>query len=200
MNEIHGDELNRSDGPASADFSRERMRWSIYPSYRSLFPSLVAAVLLTGFGLITHEQVLEQVIVQTWGLIGWDERGVTLLDRTLRVFELLPLAYMGLRLLVLRLTNYELSDRRLLIHHGLLLRRHDEIALHRIRDYVVKRSLLGMILGYGSVRLVTRDPSMASILIRNIATPRERSEEIRAAAYLWKTHIGYREFDTGPLN
>lgn len=200
MNEIYGEELTRAGEPALTDFSRERMRWSIFPSYRSLIPWLVVAVLLTGFGLATHDQVLEKMVVQTWGFIGWDERGVTLLDRTLRVFELLPLAYMGLRLLILRLTNYELSDRRLLIHHGLILRRHDEIALHRIRDYVVKRTLLGMILGYGSVRLVTRDPSMASILIRNIATPRERSEDIRDAAYLWKTHIGYREFDTGPLN
>lgn len=185
---------------AASDFSREKVLWSVSPSYRALIPSVIMAMAFMVAGFIYIDDVMQWIVNTTYRVYEWTD------DRLVRFYVILwfvpflPLIHIALRYVIMLLTRYELTDRRLRIHHGLIVRRHDEIALHRIRDYIVKRPILGVLFGYGNVRLVTRDPSMSSFLIRDIADPKARSEDIRMMAYAWKQHIGYREFDTGELN
>lgn len=178
----------------------ERLLWSVRPAHRSLAPTGLLALIGIVIGLLYQETITAGLVMSTFGLFPWTQGGYEILGGVVRAACLSPSLLFGLRLIRIRLTLYELTDRRLLIHHGLLVRRHDEVALHRIRDYVVKRPLIGMVLGFGTVRLVTRDPSLATVRLRDVALARTRSEEIRSAAYIWKQKIGYREFDTGSLN
>lgn len=183
-----------------SDDGAERLLWSAHPSWRSLLPVTVIGAGLTLAGFLHAVEIAQAIIDLTARIIPWTQAGVDRFFLGLRAAILLPAALPLLRILLLFLTRYELTDQRLRIHHGLFPRRHDEIALHRIRDRIVKRSLFGMILGYGTVRLLTRDPSFPVARLQHVTRPYDRSEAIRSHALRWKDRMGYREFDTGPLS
>ncbi|MGY6634670.1 MAG: PH domain-containing protein [Alkalilacustris sp.] len=178
----------------------EHSVWSIHPSWRPILPSMLIGASASIFLILNATGLVQGLIDVTSGVIPWTQRGVDIVFEAARIMFLLPFIAPVVRVAVFLLTTYELTSQRLILHHGLFPRRHDEIALHRIRDRVVKRSLVGMLLGYGTVRMVTRDPSFPVVRLRNVTAPYRRSEQIRSLALRWKAAMGYREFDSGALS
>lgn len=177
----------------------ERMLWVAHPTPLALLPWALAALAIPLAGRAHLLPVFQTVIDRTASFVPWTQEGAEATLSGLQIGLWIPLAFVLAAMASLRLTRFELTTQRLQVCRGLILRRHDQIALHRIRDQVVKRPLMGLLLGYGSVKLITRDPSLPVVTMAWIPRARERSEEIRAHALVWKERMGYREFDSGPL-
>ena len=179
---------------------REETVWIAHPSPLGYFPHMILACLFAGALFPYAPMILQRIIDLSAGVLPWTQAGA---DRTLillRIGIFLPALAVLAMIGALRFTRFELTTQRLRVCRGILMRRHDEIALHRIRDYIVKRPLFGLIWGYGSIRLMTRDPSLPVLDMQWIPRAYDKSQEIRSNALIWKDRMGYREFDTGSLS
>ncbi len=78
-----------------------------------------------------------------------------------------------------RLVRYDLTNDRLLISQGLLLRRMDNLELYRIRDLHVELPLWSRILGVGDIVLNTVDQTNPVVILRGIKQPVEAFDRIR---------------------
>lgn len=197
--DLWGDAPPPRQPSAAQDPGPEQHIRTMRPAFRSLAPLMALFVAILVLATIFRYTITEQIYYLTEAQFPWTEE-------TFILVTFLPYAIPGiigfwiaLRALVLYMTSYDLSDRRLRLHHGVIYRRHDEIALHRIRDYAVSRSLMSLILGIGTIKLVTRDPTLGTVHMFDIRDAVACSENIRKSAYAWKRKIGYREFDTGDL-
>lgn len=68
-------------------------------------------------------------------------------------------------------TSYALSDDRLFEDRGLLISRHNEILLYRVRDISVSVSLWQRLFGVGTVRIYSADSSSSVLSLINIKEP-----------------------------
>lgn len=178
----------------------ERTVWVTHPSPAALAPEILLSILLVVFVFPRSADLVQMGINATQTVIPWTQ---SMAERSLMIFRsliFLPAMVTAIRALALRLTKYELTTQRLKVCRGLLVRRHDEIGLHRIRDYKVMRPVLGIFLGYGAVRIISRDPSIPVLDMTLIPHAKEKTESIRSHAFAWKKTMGYREFDTGELS
>ena len=81
------------------------------------------------------------------------------------------------------LTNrYRLTNERLMIEHGLLSRRTEEIDVYRVTDVAVSQSLLGRLAGHGDVRIMTTDRSAPHKWLLSVHDPDQVKDLIRDAA------------------
>lgn len=178
----------------------ERTIWVAHPSPAALVPLLL---LFLGGSIVIAPYlpvVLQGAADATFRIIPWTQAGA---DRTLEILRIgihLPAAVILLRMGLLYFTRYELTTQRLRVCRGILMRRHDEIGLHRIRDYAIRRPLFGLVFGYGSVRIISRDPTLPVLDMQWLPRAHEKAQEIRRHALTWKERMGYREFDTGSLS
>jgi uncharacterized membrane protein YdbT with pleckstrin-like domain len=69
-----------------------------------------------------------------------------------------------------RSTNYRITTRRIIIEHGLLSKRLEQIDTFRIKDFVVERPFGQRLLGTGNLRLVTLDASTPIVEIDAVRT------------------------------
>lgn len=196
------DHLAEASSPTAAPhpIPEEKSLWSTRPSLISLLPSAALALLIVVLFIPRVPEFLEYVIAYSIAVIPWTQRAVDLSFHGLRILLLAPVFHLLYRALDLRMTRYELTSQRLRVCRGILLRRHDEIGLHRIRDFLVRRPLFGLFLGYGSVRILSRDPTLPVLDMCVIPQAHARSESIRRQALQWKKIVGYREFDSGSLS
>lgn len=176
----------------------EQTLWITHPSWRMHIPVTLVSTAASGLGF-WYAAPLMQGLVDMTGTLPWTQEGVDTAYRILRIAIGFPVLYAIGRLAALRLTSYELTTQRLRIRHGLFPRRQDEIALQRLRDYVVKRSLAGMVLGYGTIKLLSRDPNHPVLKMTGITNAIERCENVRNCALEWKRRLGYREFESGSM-
>lgn len=68
-------------------------------------------------------------------------------------------------------TTYALSEDRLFEDRGLLISRHNEILLYRVRDISVSQSLWQRLFGVGTIRIYSADSSTAVLRIINVKEP-----------------------------
>lgn len=108
----------------------------------------------------------------------------------------LGIVYNLYRLLVLWSIRYEVTPSRFMYHHGILVRRHDEIELHRIRDFRVMRPILSRGLGLGTIHLVTRDETYPQLVIGPFVDARGIQNIIRDGVETHKKAVGFREFES----
>lgn len=75
-------------------------------------------------------------------------------------------------------TSYRLSEDRLFIKRGFLNLREDEVRLYRIKDMVLRRSLLQRIFGMGTIEVMSSDSSMSNFALINIKRSGEVKEQL----------------------
>jgi hypothetical protein len=81
------------------------------------------------------------------------------------------------------LTNrYKLTNERLMIEHGFVGRRTEEIDLYRVNDVAVKQNPAERVIGVGDVRVVTTDASAPEKRLHNVREPDRVKDLIREAA------------------
>lgn len=108
----------------------------------------------------------------------------------------LPVLYVCWKTLELVMVRYEITSQRLVVNSGILLRRRDEIELHRMRDYRVIRPLWLVVLGLGMVHLVSRDETHPHKTLGPLACAYGIADLIRRASLARKQEMGYREMET----
>lgn len=184
---------------SSSKEAMEETIWVTHPSWRMHLP--VTAVCLGASALgFWYAGPLMQGLIDTTSALPWTQQMVDTGYLVMKGIVALPALYCLARIAALRLTCFELTTQRLRVRHGLFPRRQDEIALQRMRDYVVKRSLAGMVLGYGTIKLLSRDPIHPVMMMHGITNAIERCENVRACALEWKKTTGYREFESGAMS
>ena len=78
--------------------------------------------------------------------------------------------------LPLSFTRYAMSDDRLFTSEGFLNIRDDEILLYRVRDIDTSRSLWQRIFGVGTIKVISSDKTMPTMVLKNIKNPIEVKE------------------------
>ena len=73
--------------------------------------------------------------------------------------------------LPLSFTRYSMSDDRLFISVGFLNIKDDEILLYRVRDIDTSRTLWQRLFGVGTVKIVSSDKTMPTLVLQNVKDP-----------------------------
>ena len=175
---------------------QEEIVWSGIPLVRTLAPLWIIGIGM-GFWLSGMSvAIVDTIVAMTAGLGIWTDSRIETFDILLPIImtaiTISPAAIWTLERL---LTKYELTNQRLLIHWGVLIRRHDEIALQRIRDYRVKRSLYDILFLSGKVKITSRDAQHSFYAIGPVTDARALMDTIRSAALDHKKRMGFREFE-----
>ncbi|MEH3157942.1 MAG: PH domain-containing protein [Sphingomonas taxi] len=92
---------------------------------------------------------------------------------------------------------YEVTDQRLIVRRGLILKSIDEIELYRIKDVRVDFSLINQIVDIGTITITSSDRTTgnASFVLRDVPAARERREGLRKLVDRARQRRGVRELD-----
>lgn len=93
--------------------------------------------------------------------------------------------------------SYEITDQRLIVKRGLLLKSIDEIELYRIKDVRVDFSLINQLADIGTITITSSDRTTGntSFVLRDVPAARERREGIRKLVDRARQRRGVREMD-----
>jgi uncharacterized membrane protein YdbT with pleckstrin-like domain len=174
----------------------DAIKWSARPSVRPHILIGAIALLAGAYSFLNVGSGLQSFINGTSGVIFWSDGLILGVYRSLQVLCFIPLllvVWFAIRQLT---SNFEIEDGRLLYHHGLLVRKHDQIALQRVRDFRVYRPFVHMILGVGKVHIVSRDETFPELTIGPFKAPRNVENIIRRAVLDQQEKSGYREVET----
>ena len=80
------------------------------------------------------------------------------------------------------MTRYQLSNERLMIEHGFIGRRTEEIDLYRVNDVAVKQNVFERLVGLGDIFIETTDATSPEQRLHNVSTPDRVKDLIRTAA------------------
>jgi uncharacterized membrane protein YdbT with pleckstrin-like domain len=96
-------------------------------------------------------------------------------------------------------TAYEITDQRLIVRRGILIKTIDEIELYRVKDVRLEYSLLNQMVDIGTIALTSSDPSTAggAFVLRDVPMARDRREGLRGLVERARARRGVREIDTG---
>ena len=115
---------------------------------------------------------------------------------------LLCLVGVGLVIVLIRwlqalATSYEVTDQRLILHRGLIMKTVDEIELYRIKDVRLDYSLLGQMAGIGTITLTSTDRTTGDrvFVLRDVPMAIERREGLRGLVERARQRRGVREID-----
>jgi len=92
---------------------------------------------------------------------------------------------------------YEITDQRLIVKRGLVMKSIDEIELYRIKDVRVDYSLVNQITDIGTITITSTDRTTGNtqFILRDIPAARERREGIRKLVDRARRQRGVREMD-----
>lgn len=174
----------------------EETVFKIKPTLRpSIIFLTIAMALVVGLNIYTIS-IAQAIVDATIALYAWTDSSAWKLTLFIRVVGVVPVLVIVLGMLIKITTIYELTTHRLRIHHGILIRRSDEIGLHRVRDFIMIRTLVDMIIGTGRIKLHTRDPVFPTFLSAPLINTKTYVGVIRKAAYDYMNKTGYREFES----
>lgn len=108
---------------------------------------------------------------------------------------LLPVGYAFYRYLKTANHVYTLTDQRLLVKSGIIVKRIDTLELYRVMDLQVHGTLLQTAFGRGRITLHSTDASTPTLLINAVPDPADVSHLIRDAVEACRTAKGVRTFD-----
>jgi uncharacterized membrane protein YdbT with pleckstrin-like domain len=106
-----------------------------------------------------------------------------------------PLVMWAIRWWITRSTCYTLTTERLLIAHGVLNRREDNLELYRVRDYCVEQPLNLRMLGLGNLKMLTSDPMTPNVTIHAIPEVDKVREEVRRCVEAARDRKRVRQMD-----
>lgn len=94
-------------------------------------------------------------------------------------------------------SSYEVTDQRLILRRGLLMKTVDEIELYRIKDVRLDYSLLNQMVDIGTITLTSTDRTTgnAAFVLRDVPMARERREGLRGLIERARQRRGVREVD-----
>lgn len=109
----------------------------------------------------------------------------------------LTLAIILARWLTALSTRYEVTDQRLIVCRGLVMKTVDEIELYRIKDVRLDFSLLGQMAGIGTITLTSTDRTTGDtqFVLPDVPQARDRREGLRGLVERARQRRGVRELD-----
>lgn len=92
---------------------------------------------------------------------------------------------------------YEITDQRLIVKRGLIMKSIDEIELYRIKDVRVDFSVINQIADISTITITSSDRTTQNMqfVLRDIPAARERREGIRKLVDRARRQRGVRELD-----
>lgn len=96
-----------------------------------------------------------------------------------------------------KFTTYVITDQRIIIKSGVVLRKVDEIELYRVKDVRVDFSLLNQLVNIGTITIMSSDLSTqnAPLTMKNVKNARIHRESIRDLVEAIRQRRGVRELD-----
>ena len=93
--------------------------------------------------------------------------------------------------------SYEITDQRLIVKRGLVMKSIDEIELYRVKDVRVDYSLVNQLTDIGTITITSSDRTTgnAQFVLRDIPAARERREGLRKLVDRARRLRGVREMD-----
>ena len=94
-------------------------------------------------------------------------------------------------------TTYEVTDQRLILRRGLLMKTIDEIELYRIKDVRLDYSVLNQLADIGTITLTSTDRTTGdtAFVLRDVPMARDRREGLRGLVERARQRRGVRELD-----
>jgi len=126
-------------------------------------------------------------------LIGSFHGWLTLLSCAIGV----GLVIIAVRWLQNRAASYEITDQRLIVRRGLIMKSIDEIELYRVKDVRVDFSVINQIADIGTITITSTDRTTgdAAFVLRDVPAARERREGLRKLVDRARQLRGVREID-----
>ena len=92
---------------------------------------------------------------------------------------------------------YEITDQRLIVRRGLIMKSIDEIELYRVKDVRIAFSLLNQMVDIGTITVTSSDETTraAPLVMPDIPRARARREELRTLIDAARRRRGVREID-----
>lgn len=96
---------------------------------------------------------------------------------------------------------YEVTDQRLIVRRGILIKTVDEIELYRVKDVRLEYSVLNQLVDIGTIALTSSDPSTGGgvFTLRDVPMARDRREGLRGLVERARARRGVRELDLEPV-
>jgi uncharacterized membrane protein YdbT with pleckstrin-like domain len=94
-------------------------------------------------------------------------------------------------------TSYEVTDQRLIVRRGLIMKTVDEIELYRIKDVRLDYSLLNQMADIGTITLTSTDRTTGDtqFVLKDVPHARQRREGLRGLVERARARRGVREID-----
>jgi hypothetical protein len=187
--------LPQEDAPTPTP-SAPMAPWSGRPSAR---PYILGAIITVGLGYLMSMYVgpLFQILINaTTGTIPWTTPMIENIYYTVQTAVYLPTLIVAIKALKVICVRYEISNGRFIYDHGLIFRKHDQIALQRVRDFRVLRPITQRIVGTGKVILISRDETFPELGLGPFADPQKVEAIIREAVLAQQSSTGFREFES----
>ncbi|THT98417.1 PH domain-containing protein [Lampropedia puyangensis] len=126
---------------------------------------------------------------------GQAANALTYLLCLLTFWLVLPVGYAVYRFLRSATTRYTLTDQRLLMQTGIIVKQIDTLELYRVKDITVDSSILLTLFGRGSVVLQSTDTTHPTKRIHAIASPARVATLMRDRVKQCRVLKGVRAFD-----
>jgi uncharacterized membrane protein YdbT with pleckstrin-like domain len=97
-------------------------------------------------------------------------------------------------------TSYELTDERLMVSSGILIRVREELELYRVKDYRVIEPLYLRIFGLSNIELLTSDRTTQIVYLKAISNGHKLTDMIRENVEKMRLSRGVREIDSDRFN
>lgn len=94
--------------------------------------------------------------------------------------------------------SYELTEERLIVRRGIIMKSIDEIELYRVKDVRINFSLVNQLAGLGHISITSSDETTRTtgeLVLRDIERARERREQLRRLVDTARQKRRVREID-----
>ncbi|MFZ9396750.1 MAG: PH domain-containing protein [Erythrobacter sp.] len=109
----------------------------------------------------------------------------------------LALAIVGWKWLQVMSEKFELTNQRLVVRRGIIMKSIDEVELYRVKDIRMDFSLLNQIAGIGTIQITSSDETTRNhqLVLRHVPMAQERREQLRELVDAARRERGVREID-----
>lgn len=113
------------------------------------------------------------------------------------LMSVVALAILGFKWVSNLATTYELTDDRLILHRGILVKSIDEIELYRVKDVRLDFTIINQMAGIGTIGIASSDETTRNglLAIRDVEQARTRREKLRELVNEARRSRGVREID-----
>ena len=140
-----------------------------------------------------------------WGtlllILGGAVATAILSDRDVGPWPLLAsglgLAILGVRWVQNLAASYDVTEQRLVIRRGIIMKSIDEIELYRIKDVRIDFSIINQMADIGTICISSSDETtrQGDLVLRDVARARTRREALRRLVDTARQRRGVRELD-----